>query len=491
MKNKIMNLFKRFYNTENQIINKLVNGMAWNIVGTILSKAFVLTASILTARILGVDKNGEYSIINSTVLMFSTFAGLGLGTTATRFVSEYKINNKPKCGRIIGMTYMVGLLSGSVMALVLILLSPWLANNQLNAPHLASGLRLASILLITNTLNIIQQNTLSGFERFKIIAKLSIIQGLMSLPIFVVFTFLFNVNGLIFGHIVISLITTILYAIINSKVRKEYGIQMDIRGANKEIDVLLKFSLPSMLSNVMVGPVTWVGNTFLTSTSNGYFELGIFNAANQWRMLLTFIPTAIGNVILPLIIANKGDNRLERINILFGWIIVICISIPLLAAPGVIAFLYGKQYAGDSFNISILLVVFTCCILSYKEGIGRNLVSNNLMWWGFLSNTLWGISFLSMLWFIRGRGAIGLSTSYVVAYTVSTIIFVPFYIKNGVVHRSLIISKEVLLMWVALILQLFATILTFNIVVHALTFVLSLFALWQVVKTMLKKEKLQ
>jgi O-antigen/teichoic acid export membrane protein len=490
MKQNLLNFIKRYYNFENPIINKLINGMAWNVIGTIVSKAFVMIASIITARILGADQNGEYSVINSTILMFSTFAGLGLGTTTTRFVAEYKTRDREKCGRIIGMTNLFGFIAGLIMAIVLILSASWLSRGQLNAPHLDFGLKLASVLLVTNTINTIQINTISGFEEFKNIAKLSIIQGIISFPIFVIFTYYYKVNGLIFGHIVVSCIMLLSYGIVNYKIRRKYGICIDIKKANQEMGILWKFSIPSLLSNVMVGPVTWLGNILITSTANGYFELGIFNAANQWRMALTFIPTAVGNVILPLIIANKGEDRLERINILFGWIIVICIAIPLLAFPEIITFLYGDEYMGQPFNISMLVIILICCVLSYKEGISRNLMSNNLMWWAFLSNTLWGISFLLILWFIYDMGAIGLATAYLVAYTITTIIFIPFYVKRGIIHRALIISKEVVLMWIALFIQMIGTVFISNVLIRVISLLFSIIVLWKVIKMMLKKEKL-
>lgn len=486
MTNRIKNLMKN-----NPLISKLISGMIWSILGTVISKIFIMIASIVTARLLGTDKNGEYGIINSTVLMFSTFAGLGLGTTATRFVSEYKTKDVERSGRIIGMTYLVGMLSGFIMAIILFVLSPWLARKILNTPHLITGLRLSSILLITNTINTIQQNTLSGFERFKDIAKISIIIGMVSLPIFLIFTYLFSVNGLVLGHIIISGFTMILYIAKEKKVRNEYNVKIDLKRAYKEIDIMWKFSIPSLLSNIMVGPIVWIGNTLITSIPKGYSELGIFNAANQWRTLLTFIPTTVGNVILPLIIANKGKDRLERINILLGWIIVLCISIPLLSAPEIITILYGKEYIGDTFNVSLILIVLISCILSYKEGISRNLVSNNLMWWGFLSNTIWGISFLLVLLFIYNLGAIGLALSYTAAYIISTIIFVPFYIKNGVVHRTLIISNKIIMMWITLIIQIFITIFYPEaILLRLLTFIISMYALWVVIRTMITKEKL-
>lgn len=471
----------------NPTIKKLISGMAWNVFGIVFSKSFIMIASILTARILGADKNGEFGIINNTVIMFSTFAGLGLGTTATRFVAEYKLKNKESCGRIIGFTYLFGLFSGCLMAAFLIVLAPWLATEQLHASHLDSGLKLASMLLIINTINTIQISVLSGFEDFKSIGRLSIIQGIITLPILVIFTYLYEVNGLILGNIVITFIMLILYAKKNRKNMNLLGIRIYWLGRRQEFNLLWKFSLPSMLANVMVGPVTWIGNTFITSIQNGYYELGVFNAANQWRNMLIFIPTAIGNVILPLIITNRSDKRLERINILFGWIIVIIIAIPLLTVPELITFLYGHEYMGKSFNVSMLLVILTSCILSYRQGISRNLISNNLMWFGFIDNLVWGMIFLIVVSALRNVGAVGIAIGYVVAYVINTILFIPFYIKKGVVHSTLIISKQVIMMWLALFIQMLGTALTTTIAVRIITALFSLVALWSISKMMFKK----
>jgi O-antigen/teichoic acid export membrane protein len=236
---------------DNKMVGGLIRGMVWSVTGTILSKTLIMVASIVTARMLEVDKNGEYGVIHSTILMFSTFAGLGLGTTATRFVAEYKDADKEKCGRIIGLTNLFALLSGCMMLSILITLSSWLAQNQLHAPHLQSGLVFASVMLITNTVNTVQVSTLAGFQEFRRIAQLNIIQGIMALPIYIAGTSLLGVNGLILGQVAVSVIMVLLSGLENKKVRKRHDIKLDIVKAGRELSILWTFSIPSMLSNVM------------------------------------------------------------------------------------------------------------------------------------------------------------------------------------------------------------------------------------------------
>ena len=113
--------------TVNDTTSKLKWGIFWNVFGSVGSKVLVMLASILTARILGADRNGEFGMINNTVGMFSTFAALGLGTTATRFVVEFKENKKERCGNVIAMAFFIALASSLIFAGGLILGSDWLA----------------------------------------------------------------------------------------------------------------------------------------------------------------------------------------------------------------------------------------------------------------------------------------------------------------------------------------------------------------------------
>lgn len=97
----------------------------------------------------------------------------------------------------------------------------------------------------------------------------------------------------------------------------------------------MEVSISNMLSNVMVGPVIWVANVIIINTPGGYGQLGIFNAADQWRYALTFLPGVIGNVLLPLLSANinEKNEKLETINVFSSWFLVIIIGLPLIAFP--------------------------------------------------------------------------------------------------------------------------------------------------------------
>ena len=150
---------------------KIIYGIFWNFISALASQGFPLIASIIAARLLGTVGYGQLGMISSTLILFSTFAGLGLGVTATRYIAQYHIIDPKRTGRIMGITNLFGIISGIIMCIILYIMAPWLASKTLAAPGLASILRIASLLLIFNTIVGIQAGSIAGFGAFKDLPK--------------------------------------------------------------------------------------------------------------------------------------------------------------------------------------------------------------------------------------------------------------------------------------------------------------------------------
>ncbi|MBP2047061.1 oligosaccharide flippase family protein [Methanobacterium aggregans] len=440
---------------------KLIYGIFWNLISALASQGFPMIAAIIAARLLGKFGYGQLGMINSTVILFSTFAGLGLGITATKYIAQLHQTDPERTGRIMGLTNLFGLASGVVMCIILFVMAPWLAANTLAAPDLAPALRIASILLIFNTMVGIQSGSIAGFGAFKDLARIAIFQGVISASLTVTGVYFFGLTGAVTAMVINSIINFILYKLTINNLVKRFKISISYIKSWREKDVIWKLSLPSMLSSVMVGPVIWIANVIIINTPGGYGQLGLFNAADQWRTALAFLPSVIGGVLLPMVSANinKENKALETVNVLTSWVLVIIIALPLISFPEIIAFFYGQGYFSTVFLQSLAIMMFISCITSYKEGIARKLIAKNLMWWGFLSNLIWGILFIVAIMFFKNLGSLGLAVSYLISYAINTIIFVPFYLSRKVVPRDLILSKEVLLVWIVLIVQTIITLI--------------------------------
>src|SRR5215472_10665409 len=106
---------------------RLIRGTFWSLVATVFSRFLGLASSMLVARMLGKIGLGELGIVQTTVGMFSTLAGLGLGLAATKHVAEQRVHNPASAGETIGFLSLISWTSGTQMTLLVLILAPWLA----------------------------------------------------------------------------------------------------------------------------------------------------------------------------------------------------------------------------------------------------------------------------------------------------------------------------------------------------------------------------
>src|SRR5450759_4260385 len=82
----------------------------WAILGSFISKGINFASIVWIARILGPGIFGEYNVIQTTVGMFGTVSGLGLGLASTKLIAEWREKDIHKVGRIIGTLYLLSFL---------------------------------------------------------------------------------------------------------------------------------------------------------------------------------------------------------------------------------------------------------------------------------------------------------------------------------------------------------------------------------------------
>ena len=184
------------------IAARLVHGSLWSLAGSLISRLLALAAAVFVARMLGKASYGELGIIQSTIGMFGALAGFGMGTTAAKFVAEFRSTDPAKAGNIIALSSIVSWSTGITLGAVLFFLAPWLARNSLAAPELSPYIQLSALLLLLNAVNGAQTGALSGFEAFRKIAWVNGLTGLLNFPLVVGGAMLFELSGVIWGMII-------------------------------------------------------------------------------------------------------------------------------------------------------------------------------------------------------------------------------------------------------------------------------------------------
>jgi O-antigen/teichoic acid export membrane protein len=404
---------------------RLANAAVWSLAGALVARSMGIVGSVVVARLLGKEGFGKYGIIQSTVMMFGTLAGFGLGLTATKHLSQYRRKDPAKAGRILGLSTIIALVSGGIVTTILLIGAPWLAAHTLAAPQLTGGLRIGALLVLFTALNGAQSGALVGLEAFKLSAQLNLITGIASLPMIVTGVYCFGLNGALWGSAAGAIVTWLVF---HWGLRRELaraGIPFAVKGSFQEIGVLWTFSLPAVISGMLAAPVIWACNALLVNGPNGYAEMGIANAANQWFYALLFLPGVLARSSIAVLSERlgAGDKSACRKVILYGIGLNAAVVIPLVLA-GCIASPYIMSIYGPGFaqHSGVLIVaIITGATVAIQVPMGQTTAASGSMWTEICMNLGWALVFFGGTWFAISHGALGLMSARLVAYLFHTL----------------------------------------------------------------------
>jgi len=358
--------------------------------------------------------------------MFGIFAGMGLGITATKYVSELRRLDPLRTGRILALSGSVALVSGSLITVVVILVAPYLAQHILAAPQLAGPLAIGSGLVFFGAINGAQTGALAGFEAFQTIARVNICAGLASLPLIVLGVWRGGLRGAIWGSVVTLAINWALNRRALQKECVKAGISYQFAHCQRELSILHRFSLPAFLGSILVVSAIWVCNALLARQPQGYAELGLFVAADKWRLAITFVPNSVFAMVMPLLSILHGEEddagfqKVFRANLqlsaglaFLGALLIAACAAPILAA-------YGNAFRGG--RPVLLVLVFSAVAEVLNAILGQPLVAAHRMWWRFAFDVLLVAVLLGVAWMlIPTWGALGFATAYGLAFAVTSL----------------------------------------------------------------------
>ena len=406
---------------------RLVHGAFWSTMGAGTSQALVLITSIIAARLLGREQFGQYGIVMTTVGLFTVFTGFGLGTTATKFVAEYKYTDPARAGRTIALSALVALATGTAASLILLFIAPLLAEKALAAPQLSGMLRLATGIIFFSAVNSALIGALAGFEAFRALARINIINGVVSFCLVAGGVYIWDFPGALAGQVTAMGIACIVAFFALKSEAHSFNVSLDYRGCGAEKGVLIGFSLPAIMSGIMVTPVNWACSAILVNQPNGYMEMGLFNAANSWQKAILFLPGCIGAITLPMLSALHGTNDRKEykkalwFNMLINGCAALLVFLFVAASSKMIMTSYGAAFEEGTFVL--VLLSLSALLIAVGSVVGNALASTGRMWLGFVFNSIWAVIYLLLAFYlVPKKGAMGLAIANLVAYILHTII---------------------------------------------------------------------
>ena len=412
--------------TTSSIAKRLARGSLWSLFGSASARILVLAAMILVARVLGQVSFGELGLIQSTLGMAGLMAGVGLGETATRFVAKYATSDPLRAGRVIALVTSVSVGTVLLATVVLISVSGLIAGAMLNAPQLQSALVWGSLLMAATAFRGIQGGVLAGLERFDALAKLNILDGVVSLIATVSLARLMGVEGAVLGLALGAIMVWLVGRILLMKELSSHGIVVRYGGCGADWRILTGYSLPSLLAGLVATPVLWFAMTLVARSRQGFAGLGLYNAAYQWHGPMMFIPMILMSVSIPVLVQEWEAGRKERFRAVTLWIcgLMLALSLPpaVVAAflsPWIMS-LYGPGFR-EGWTVLVLLLAAAPLHALAMIASGA-LFGMNRAWWVLGVNVIWSTTLLILtVSLVSELGVMALAIGFLVSYAILAI----------------------------------------------------------------------
>lgn len=411
----------------------LIKGSSWSLICGAIGKFSVAISYVILARKLEPDNYGDFSIIQSNIVLFGTFAGLGLGTTAIKLISSS--NNLDEKNAILLYILKYFVLSASLVCLGITAFASELSMIFYKDSSYEYLFYAAVPLLLSSSFFSLVSSIYISFGFYALNGLNLIIQGCILLLFYLCFE-QSDVERSIF-YLTASFIIPLLIFICWTVKIKVWKCRSDY---NKK--KILITCIPITLSALLVVPTNWFITVLLSRYSpGGVIEVGLFNAATQWKNIILFVPMTLSPIMLSLLSKSHFDASVTAkltLNVFISGVTATIVFAVIYCFSGYLTMAYGVGYP----EVSSLILLYSAItiLIVMNNSLGQYLIMIGKLNFGFLLNLVWAVQYLCLSWLFIDMGALGvlyaLGLSYL-SHSLFQVISVTFLIKNGNTNEDL------------------------------------------------------
>jgi O-antigen/teichoic acid export membrane protein len=401
---------------------RLAAGAGWSILGSGLAQGLALVAATLAARALGAADYGSLVVALATCTLLAEVGGAGIGVAATRHVAELRLHAPDRAARLAAGAVRLAAAAGGVLALLQLLLAPWLAETVLSAPALAPLLRVAAPLTLAAAVGAAQAGVLAGLEDFRGVALASGARGAVTLALVVPGALLGGAPGALLGYGVAAGAGALVQA---RAIRRQAG-----PGTPRADDLreLLRTGIPAATSSLVLTLATWASTALLARESLS--EAGVLGVARQWQAVVLFLSGAVSGLGLPLVASALPARDPAALRRALGASFAASTGLALLAAaPVALLSPLLLSWSGPAFAGRSAVVVLTCgaaVLLSANVAVGQAIWALGAHRAGVLLALLRGVLLVGLSAWLAPRGAVGIATAMLASAALLTAVQAPF-----------------------------------------------------------------
>jgi O-antigen/teichoic acid export membrane protein len=331
----------------------------------VITKGLSFLSILILTRMLGPEDYGKYSFVFVTVALCSALFDFGMENTAVRFAAR----DKDKKQTIFGLYLSVKIFTLLALVLFFIFGGEWLFRLMDKAavsqymPFLIMGLIGESLFLVNDTY-------LQANQQFQLRAAINIARYTVAL-LYVIFLLSGNQVALqtVFYIYLVPLAFSLAFLGKYLGFIRTYIHKRMEKSLFKELCRYEQWMFVYSVAYNLLGRVDF----FMLGFWVGFHELGIYNAAFQLCSIVSFLPMALGKVLLPALselseqeIFKKGRKLIRATN----WM-CLAASLPIPFLHWLVPLLLGKDYASAVPVLQILLFAFILSLMSmpYEQSL--------------------------------------------------------------------------------------------------------------------------
>lgn len=346
------------------------------VLGGFITKVLGMIIRIITTRVIGVDGLGLYMMVLPTFNLFITIATLSLPTAISKLVAEGTRNNK----KLVLGFLPIAIIFNIFLIILIILLSPFIANNLLHNEILYYPIMSIGITLSFITTSSIIKGYFFGKEKMfpnvvsNMIEQITrIISIIFIIPYLLKINISYAVSGLVFINCLsegLGIVTLLLFMPNKTKISKN-----DIKPDLNNIKDIFSISIPTTTSRLISSIGLFLEPIIITfvflklgyQTSYITKEYGIISGyVLPMVMMPNFLSGAISSALLPVIsksYANKKYKETKRklilackLSLLIG---IICTIILFIFPEECLKLLFNTTLGANYLQITSIIFLIS------------------------------------------------------------------------------------------------------------------------------------
>ena len=312
-----------------------------------LSQIFI---GIITARYLGVEGRGLYSIFFSVAAIGANFAYLGLSQATVYFRNKEDIANNTLYGSVV----IVFLFQSLVLAAALFHFPSDILVKLIggDSPIMVQAMWAMLVVLLAD---ILLSGMVLGNHQFSLHSSYVALQGLFALLVTLPLIFIpITVEHAIFMRVSVVGILLFFYWLIVSKKLALRNIVVDFTLLKRQ----LKFGFKSFLQNA-IGLLNYRILLLLLGVVSSISNVAMFSVALLLVEAVRFLPNTIGTVLLPKLTTLEELELINFSTMVLKIVVVVSLFVTCFIfyyTKWIVLFLFGDEYSDAILVAKVLLI---------------------------------------------------------------------------------------------------------------------------------------